>query len=157
MATLYEIRKEMMDCFDMETGEILDLDKFEQLEMDEAEKIENTAFYIKNLESDAEAYKQEKDRFAEKEKKCKTEIERMKQHLAFVLDNQPFKGKILNVKFRKSTALKVDENFIDLIPAEYKQEEIKVKIDKMALKKAVKDGAEIKGVELEEKFNCKID
>ena len=157
MATLFEIRKEMMDCFDEETGEILDLEKFEQLEMDEADKIENTAFYIKNLESDMEAYKQEKDRFAEKEKKCKNEIERMKQHLAYALDNQPFKGKLLNVKFRKSSALKIDDDCIDLLPAEYKQEETKVKVDKMALKKAVKEGAEFKGVELEEKFNCKID
>ena len=66
MATLYEIDREIMDCFDAETGEILDVERLNGLQMERDEKIENAALYYKNLLSDADAYKAEKQAFADR-------------------------------------------------------------------------------------------
>ena len=52
MATLYEINQDILDCIDLETGEVFDLDKLQNLQMEKNEKIENIALLIKNLKSD---------------------------------------------------------------------------------------------------------
>ena len=44
---LFEIENEIMNCWDQETGEILDSDRLDQLEMERDTKIENIALYIK--------------------------------------------------------------------------------------------------------------
>ena len=45
MATLYEIDAEIMACIDMETGEIIDAGKLEELEMECQEKINEDMAY----------------------------------------------------------------------------------------------------------------
>ena len=57
---LYEIDQEIMNCVDMETGEIIDPARLDELQMDRDIKIENIACWIKNLYADAEAFKTEK-------------------------------------------------------------------------------------------------
>ena len=55
---LFEIENEIMNCWDQETGEILDSDRLDQLEMERDTKIENIALYIKNLTADAACKRQ---------------------------------------------------------------------------------------------------
>ena len=57
---LYEIDNAILECVDMETGEIIDMDKLSGLQMVRDQKIENIGCWIKNLLSDAEALKSEK-------------------------------------------------------------------------------------------------
>nr|DAH95233.1 MAG TPA: hypothetical protein [Caudoviricetes sp.] len=40
---LYEINKQILDCIDPETGEIVFLDKLEELNLKKAEKVDNVA------------------------------------------------------------------------------------------------------------------
>ena len=40
---LYEIENEILNCVDMETGEIVDIKKLESLQMERDQKIENIA------------------------------------------------------------------------------------------------------------------
>lgn len=68
---LYEIDREILACIDYETGEILDSQRLEMLEMEKEKKIENIGLWIKNLEAEAEALKKEKDAFAAREKSAK--------------------------------------------------------------------------------------
>lgn len=68
---LYEINREILSCIDYETGEILDVQRLEMLEIAKEKKIENVALWIKNLESEAAALKKEKDSFAQREKSVK--------------------------------------------------------------------------------------
>ena len=58
---LYEIDAEILGCVDVETGEIFDVDKFEELSLTRDAKIENICLWIKNLKAQAEALKAEKD------------------------------------------------------------------------------------------------
>ena len=66
MANLYEINNAIMQCFDLETGELTDAESFDRLQMERDLKIENIALWYKNLVSDAAAYKAEKEAFAER-------------------------------------------------------------------------------------------
>lgn len=47
--TLYEINQTILSLIDEETGEILDEDQLERLNIAKEEKRENIALYIKNL------------------------------------------------------------------------------------------------------------
>lgn len=85
MANLYEINEQILNCVDMETGEIIDADKLQDLQLAFDEKVEGIACWIKNLLSDASAIKAEKDALAEREKACKNKAESLKNYLSSVL------------------------------------------------------------------------
>lgn len=137
---------------DEETGEITNTQDLDKLEIERDTKIENIALWIKNLSADVEAYKREKESFATKEKTAKNKIESLKNYLNFILQGQKFKSDRVNISFRKSENVEVSNNFNDerfLIPQE-------PKIDKTAIKKALKDGEEIAGAMLIERQNIQI-
>lgn len=161
MATLYEINDAYIDAFnravDPETGEIMDEDawaEFEQLTLDRDTKIENTALFIKNLRSDAEAYKAEKDSFAKKQKAAENTAENLKKYLQRILNGEKFKSTRVSVSHRKSEVVEISIPVIDL-PEEYLRYK-DPEPDKTALKEALKAGAVIDGVELIEKQNLLI-
>lgn len=156
MATLYELNQKFNEFefkIDEETGEILNAEELDEIELERNEKLENIGLWIKNLESDAEAYKREKDSFAEKERLAKNKVESLKKYLNFVLNGDTFKSDRVNITYRKSTALNVIDEY--LIPKKYfvKQEP---KLDKKAVKDAIKSGKKVKGAEIIEKENIQI-
>ena len=48
MASLYQIEEAIMDCVDMETGEIIEIERLDQLQMEREVKIENIELIMKN-------------------------------------------------------------------------------------------------------------
>lgn len=156
MASLYELTY-ALETFDLdideETGEITNADDLDALEIERDEKIENIALWIKNLASDAEAYKREKENFAKKEQAAKKKVESLKNYLTMNLRGEKFKTDRVTIGWRKSEAVKItDENAIPegwFVPQD-------PKLDKAGIKAALKDGEEIPGVELEEKTNIQI-
>ena len=66
--TIYEIDQAIMECVDLETGEIIDTDKLNELELERESKIEGVACWIKDLKAEAEALKNEKQALAERQK-----------------------------------------------------------------------------------------
>ena len=117
MATLYEIDKSIMECMDADTGEVTDFEALDSLLMQRREKIENIALYIKNLTSDAAAYKAEKEAFAEREKAAQTKIERLKGYLSYALEGQKFSTERCAVSFRKTQ--RVDILDLAAVPEEF--------------------------------------
>ena len=79
--TLYEIDKAITDLADPETGEITDFEALDNLQMARDQKIENIACYYKNLVSDAEAIKAEKEALAERQKVAENKAARLKEYL----------------------------------------------------------------------------
>lgn len=153
MATLYEIDQGILNCFDLETGEILNVDKLSKLQMERDTKIENVALWIKNLNADIAAYKAEKDSFAEKEKQAKTKVEGLKTWLGFALNGNKFNTTKVAVSFRKSEVVEVDE---EQCPKEWMNEKVTFSPDKIAIKNAIKQGREIEGCTLIERNNIQI-
>ena len=83
--TLYEIDNAILECIDLETGEIIDIDKLNELQLKKETKIENVALWIKDLKAEAEAIKAEKLALAERQRVAENKAESLKRWLAFAL------------------------------------------------------------------------
>lgn len=142
---LYEIDQAIMDLVDNETGEIIDIEMFDSLQMERDEKIESIALYIKDLKAEAEALKAEKLAFAERQKVAENKVESLKNYLAYALKGQAFKSTKAVVSFRKTQQVDIpdiyalDENFLKYAEPT---------ADKTAIKEAIKAGQTVKGATL---------
>jgi hypothetical protein len=142
---LYEIDKAIMDCIDMETGEVINEELLNGLQMERDAKIENVALWIKELKAEAEALKAEKMAFAERQKVAENKMESLKKWLAYALNGEKFKTVRASVTFRTTEKVevadifKLDENYV-----RYKDPEA----DKDAIKKAIKAGQVVAGATL---------
>lgn len=154
---LYEIEKEIMSCVDMETGEIIDCEKLDALTMEREHKIENIALWVKNLEADAKAYKEEKDGFAQKQKAAENKAKSLKEYLSRFLAGTSYKSTKVNIGFRKSESVDVFslESLIEYGNADYLKYK-EPEADKTAIKTALKSGANIPGCILVESNNIQI-
>lgn len=162
--TLYEIDKAIRDViengisFDPETGEVIfDDTDLDQLNIDLETKIENTGLFIKNLRAEAEAIKAEeaalKARRARKENTAEHYSDYIKNYL--IMDGRPrYETPRVSMTIRKSEAVEIDP--LAKIPMDYVVEKYEVKPDKMALKKALKNGETIEGVHLVTNQNITI-
>ena len=156
MATLYEITEALRNFdldIDEDTGEILNADELDALELERDTKIENIALWIKNLNSDAEAYKREKDSFYQKEKVAKNKADRLKAYLEAMLMGEKFKSDRVTISYRKSESLNIEPGAeIADIYLKYAEPQV----DKMALKEAIKEGLVMDGVSIVTKQNMQI-
>lgn len=154
MASLYEIDQAILACVDFETGEIIDQDQLDNLMMERSEKIESVALWVKNLESDAAAYKAEKEAFAQREKQASEKAKRLKEWLARVCEGEKFSTSKCAVSFRKSESVEILS--ADDIPEEYLRVKMTSEPDKVAIKEAIKSGIEIVGCQLVSKLSTSI-
>lgn len=156
MATLYELSSELANFeleIDEETGEVLNADKLEGIEMERNAKIENICLWIKNLKSDAAAYKAEKDSFEKKRKAAENKAEALKKYVQFVLAGEKFKTGKVSVSYRKSEQVECADVF--KVPDDYLRYK-DPELDKTKAKEALKAGIEIEGCKLVEKQNMQI-
>ena len=140
---------------DTESGEIIDLEAIAALEMERDKKIENLGCWYKNLLADAEALKAQKNAFAEREKAAKAKAESLKGFLGRYLNGKKFETAKVAMSFRKSEAVEFDAKCIGDVPEEF----LKFKdpeLDKVAVKKAIKDGETVPGCELVARQNLQI-
>ena len=151
--TLYEIDQRIMECWDPETGEILDEQRLDELQIARDTKIENIALWIKNLKSDKEALKAEKESFAQRQKAAENKIESLTRYLEAALNGEKFKTPKVAITYRKSEQIVITDGVqLDDQYLRYKAPEP----DKTAIKEAIKSGVEIDGVSLETRMNMQI-
>lgn len=148
--TIYEINEQILNCIDLETGEIVDIDKLNELELERDAKIENVACWIKELKAEAEAIKAEKQTLAERQKVAENKAESLKKWLAYALDGQKFKTSKCSISYRKSESVEVTEEGLNNLMQEH-NELLTYKApepNKKAIKDALKDGLNVEGVQL---------
>lgn len=154
---LYEIKQEfekaIEECVDMETGEIINPTRLDELNMVLTDKRENVALYIKNLSAEAKAIDEEAKNLTNRKRVLNNKVEGLKKYLADNLEGHKFETAKVVVSFRKSEQLEI--NSIKHIPTEYLISQ-EPKIDKVALKKLIKQGAVINGVQIITKQNIQI-
>lgn len=150
---LYEIDEKILECVDLETGELFDVDKFEELNLERTEKVENICLWIKNLKAETEALKAEKLAFAERQKRAENKAESLKRYISSYLNGTKFESAKVSVSFRKSESLEISEGAV--IPEEYLKHK-EPDIDRAGLKKAVKDGQVFEGISIVENQNIQI-
>lgn len=150
---LYEIDERILDCVDVETGEIFDIDKFEELSIEREVKIENICLWIKNLTAEAEAIKAEKLNLEARQKAKNNKIDSLKKYISTYLEGSKFETARVKVSFRKSESLEYED--IYKIPEEYLKYK-EPEVNKTELKNALKKGLKVEGVSIVEKQNIQI-
>lgn len=152
--TLYEIDAEIASCVDAETGEILDFDKLDKLQMDRTSKIENVVAWIENLENHIAGLEKQEQMFKARKQKAKGEVDGLKTWLSYALSGQKFETVKAKVTFRKSESVEIEDE--NILPAEYLKTVTKQEPDITAIREALKAGKSVTGARLEERFNPQI-
>lgn len=153
--TLYEIDNQILSCVDPETGEIIDEERLEQLELDRQIKISNVACWYKDLIAEADAIKAEKNNLNNRQKTCENKAEQLKKWLARALNGEKFKDARVSVSYRKSESVEFTEGFdCSSLPVEFQN--IKIEPKKTELKNAINAGKTFDGVYIEVKQNIQI-
>ena len=150
---LYEIENEILNCVDMETGEIIDMEALEDLQMERDQKIEGIGCWIKNLLADAKALKEEKDNLAARQKAAENKAASLKVYLSSYLNGEKFKTAKVAISYRKSDSVDIAEGAV--IPEEYLKYSEPTP-DKIGLKAALKSGEKIQGISLVTSNNIQI-
>ena len=156
MANLYELNRQIAEfelVIDEETGEITNAEELDQIQMERDEKIENIALWIKNLKADAEAFKNEKQVFAEKERIAKNKAECLTAYIHDALHGEKFETTRVRISYRKSQAVEITDP--DKLPAamlRLKEPEP----DKAKIKDLLKAGTIVAGAELVERQSIQI-
>lgn len=153
MATLYEIDEEILNCVDMETGEIIDVERLGQLQLAREDKVEGIALWIKNLLSDASAIKEEEDKLAQRRKVNENKAKNLKEYLSKFLNGQKFKTPKVSISYRKSKSVEVSD--ISKLDDDYLKFTDPT-VDKTKVKKALEAGTALQGVSLVENQNIQI-
>ena len=156
MRALYDIDAAILDCVDQETGEILDPEKLDALQMEREQKLEGVALWIKDLKAEAEAVKAEADKLTARKKAVENKIEGLKQWLLYALNGEKLKTPRCNVYQTHNQKLNVPDepgliSFLQTLEEpekflRFKDPELK----KDDIKKALKEGTIIPGAALEE-------
>ena len=151
MMNLYEIDARISALVDPETGELLDFEAFDALNLERERKIENLGCWIKDLSAEATAIKAEEDALKKRREALESKRERLKDYVDRFLAGVNFETARVVMKYRKSPARAepapefvawAKENRDDLL--RYKEPEV----DKKALLAALKAGEDIKYAEL---------
>jgi hypothetical protein len=150
---LYEIDNAIMDCVDMETGEIIDVERLSALQMERDQKIEGIGCWIKNLLSDAKALKEEKDNLAARQKSAENKAASLKAYLSSYLNGEKFKTAKVAISYRKSDSLDIAEGAA--IPEKYLKYSEPTP-DKIGLKAALKAGEKFPGISIVTSSNIQI-
>ena len=107
MRPLYEIDQEILDCVDMETGEILDTERLDALQMERERKLEGVALWVKDLKAEAAAVKEEADKLKAREKSLNNKIDGLKNWLLYALNGEKMKTPRCNVYYTHSQRVAV--------------------------------------------------
>ena len=156
MRALYDIDQEILDCVDMETGEILDPEKLDALQMEREKKLEGVALWVKDLAAESAAVKEEADKLTARKRALDNKIAAIKMWLLMALDGQKLTTPRCKVYQTHSTRLNVidEQSVVNWIQTHCKEPEEFLKftlpeIRKDAVKAEIKAGREIPGAALE--------
>lgn len=144
---LYEIDEQILACVDQETGEILDPDRLNDLEMERKTKIRNVGLWYKNLKADVAALKAEEKSFADRRKSAENIMNGVKGWLEYALNGQAFEteDKAISIKTVGNGGLMplVYDKTINLedIPAAYRK--VEYSYDNDAIRRALDAGEEL--------------
>lgn len=140
---------------DEETGEILQADALHAVEAEASDKIEATALYLRELDAEAKAAKDEADRMIARVKSMQKRSDYLK---AMLLEALHATGKVktarVTVSIRTTQAVEVSEG-ADL-PEAFQTVKKTVSPNKVAIKQALLDGIEVPGCHLEARESVSI-
>lgn len=162
MRPLYEIDADILNCVDVETGEIIDFEKLNSLQMEREKKIEGVALCIKQLNAEAALIREEEKVLAARRKKKEKLSAGYEKWLEAVLGGQAFETPKVALAWRASERAEITGDLLEL--AAYLENSgyegcVKygeLSIDKNEVKKLLKQGVEIPGAVLNTYQNLQL-
>lgn len=135
---------------DEETGEILNADALHAVEAQAAEKIEATALYLRELDAEAKAAKDEADRMIARVKSMQKRSDYLK---AMLIDALHATGKVktarVSVSIRTTQAVQINQE--QAIPEAFTTKKITISPNKVLIKETISAGGCVPGCELIER------
>lgn len=161
MKSLYEINQAILACSDPETGEVVDIEALIALDMERTDKLEGIALWIKNLDAEATAIKQEEAALADRRKAKEAKVKRLKELLTEELGGQTFETARVRLSFRASTKTVIDDpdTLLAYLEGNNLEDCIKRKPPEIAtaeIGKLLKSGQELPGAALVKNQNLQI-
>lgn len=155
--SLFGITEELLQIFenieiDEETGELLNLDAYEQINEDFETKASNWGLYIQQLQAEAKAIQEKEKELYSRRKAKENKADRMKRDMAKQLARVGRKS-IETDSVRFTTRKDISTEILDqsLIPEEYLNTKLVINPDRTEIKKAIQSGADIPGARLVER------
>ena len=138
---------------DTETGEVIDTEAIEALEMERDTKIRNIACWIRNLDAEEKALAEQEKIYRDRKNATHNKKEDLKEYLASFLAGKKWKNEEVNISWRKSEAVEVtDMKKLSSYYLRYREPEV----NKTLLKADLKAGVKLEGAVLTEKNNIQI-
>ena len=152
MVKLREIDKAIIDCVDEETGEIIDFERLDALQMERKKKIESVCLWYRELLGDADKLKAEIEYLTQRKRQLESKAEQLTSWVAFALHNSDsFETPMVRCKWRKSTSVFINGE----VAKKYMR--VKYEPDKTLIKDALKSGKKVRGASLKENKNLIIE
>ena len=143
---IWEIDEALEALVDEETGELLDFEAFEQLQMERDRKIEGMGCWLLDMAADVKKIKEQEAVLEERRKKVERNRDRLKAYLDTILGGEGFKTARVVMSYRKSPAhVEFDSAFMDWAKnnrddlLRYKEPEV----NKKAVADALKAGEDV--------------
>ena len=158
---LFEIAEALERCVklasgnyvDTETGEVIDTEAIESLEMERDTKIRNIACWIRNLDAEEKALAEQEKIYRDRKNATHNKKEDLKEYLASFLAGKKWKNEEVSISWRKSEAVEVtDMKKLSSYYLRYREPEV----NKTLLKADLKAGVKLEGAVLTEKNNIQI-
>lgn len=141
---------EVLENTEDEVTKELITNSLNEIKVQTTEKIENIIKYIKNLEAETVAIETEIKRLQQRKKVTENRIARLKDYLkdfTVSTEQRKYNAGLFTLTLRKNAPC---VNVVDLkaIPNTFIKKEVIETVDKAAIKKAIKEGQEVAGIEL---------
>lgn len=163
MATLYQLTERwnnlLEGCWhvDEETGEVFSPEDIDEVQASFEEKAENVALFVKNLDAEIKAIKDEEETLRARRVRKERHAERLRAYLLDCMNNvgkRTFETSKAAMSLRRVKSVHIaDEN---AIPPEYCKTTVKTAPDKRAIGYALKEGKSVPGCALAERDSISI-
>ena len=144
--------------FDEETGEVIfDADNLDALETERNAKLEAVALFVKSLEAEAAAMREEERKLAERRGRNERKAERLRKYISDSMQrfgDTKLETARVSLGFRRSESVEVVDQAA--LPVEFVKIKMTETADKAAIKKALKSGQQVEGAALVENKNLQI-
>jgi len=153
MASLYEIAGMYRQVLEMEPESEDEfgamMTALDEIQAELSEKADNIVRYMRNLNAEAEALKAEETALYKKRKAVENKAERLKAYLAAQMTLcglKELKAGLFKLRFQPTTPA---ISIIDESAVPEKFHRVKIEIDRLAIRDALKAGEEVPGIKIE--------
>lgn len=165
MSSLYQLEKQYEAVieggfvFDEETGEVLfDAENLDELREALEDKLEACGLYLKNLNAEAKAIRDEEKALADRRKTIERKAERMSNYVLDCLLDKIEGHKLstprLSLSTRKSKRVGITDE--SAIPDDFTTVKTTIAPDKAKIKKAIEAGERVPGACIVEDYNLQL-